>query len=366
MSIQPALSASSRPWVLPVATTAVALAILAADASTPPECVVSGLYVLVVLMAGRFCRGRSLLFVCAGCAGLTIAAQFLSDRLAHGLVYEVYIGAFNALVSIVAISLSGFLVLRGQAAQAALLRTQADLARISRATTMGELTASIAHEVNQPIAAVVTNAGACLRWLAGDQPDLEKARAAANRIVRDGTRAAEVIRRIRLVFTKGEAPRTRIDLNQLVRDTIGLMAAEAPRHDVTVRTNLRAGLPPVTGDPVQLQQVLLNLLVNGLEAMKTAAGPRELTVTSALTEEGEAMVRVADTGVGLPADVADRLFDPFFTTKPDGTGMGLSISRSIIDAHQGRLWAQENAPKGAAFVFVLPAHGEGPGDAGPA
>jgi C4-dicarboxylate-specific signal transduction histidine kinase len=340
--------------VLPAITAGAALGIFVTDALTPPDCVVSGLYVLVVLMASRFLRGRSLLLVCVGCCGLAIFAQVVSHGLSPSREQERWIGVFNALASIVAVALSGLIVLRGQAAEAALMRAQTDLARISRMTTMGELTASIAHEVNQPIAAVVTNAGACIRWLAAEPPDLDQARAAAGRIVRDGTRAASVVRHIRLLFTKEEAPRERIDLNQVARETIGLLAAEAHRFGVAIRVDLHPHTPWIVGDRVQLQQVLMNLMVNGLEAMKTTDGPRWLTVTAG-PQGGEALMTVADTGVGLPAGEAERLFDPFFTTKPEGTGMGLAISRSIVEAHQGRLSAQANAPGGAVFLLALPA-----------
>jgi signal transduction histidine kinase len=339
--------------VLPVAAVITALAIFVFDAVTPPDCVVSGLYVLVVMMAGRFCRGSRLLLVCAGCAGLTLLSELVSHLISPARAQEGYIGALDATVSIIAVGVSGYLVLRGQAAEATLMRAQTDLARISRITTMGELTASIAHEVNQPIAAVVTNAGACLRWLAADEPDLGKVRAAATRIMRDGARAADIIKRIRLVFGKGEATRASVDLNQLARETVGLLTAETARYGASVRMDLKVDLPSVTGDPVQLQQVMLNLLLNGLEAMKATTGPRELTVTSDLTGGGEAMFGIADTGIGLPPGEDERVFDPFFTTKPEGTGMGLSISRSIIEAHQGRLWARANAPKGSVFMFAL-------------
>jgi signal transduction histidine kinase len=235
-----------------------------------------------------------------------------------------------------------------------LRQAQADLARVSRVTTMGELTASLAHEVNQPIAAAVTNANTCLRWLAGDTPNLLEARAAATRIVRDGTRAAEIISRIRLLFKKGTPERELVDVNEAIREMIVLLRSEATRYKVPIRTELAADLPRVMGDRVQLQQVLMNLMINGIDAMKDVDGMRELAITSQRAENEELLVSVSDTGVGLPAQQAEQIFNAFFTTKSHGTGMGLSISRSIVESHGGRLWAVGNAPRGANFYFTLP------------
>jgi signal transduction histidine kinase len=239
-------------------------------------------------------------------------------------------------------------------AEERLSQSQADLARVSRVTTMGELTASLAHEVNQPIAAAVTNANACLRWLAGDIPDLEEARAAATRIVRDGTRAAEIISRIRLLFKKGTSQRELVDLNEVIRETIALLRSEATRTSISVRTELAANFPQLMGDRVQLQQVLMNLIMNSIDAMKDVDGTRELVIKSQRAEDEQVLVSVSDTGVGLPSQKADQIFDAFFTTKPHGTGMGLRISRSIAESHGGRLWAAGNSPRGASFCLSLP------------
>jgi C4-dicarboxylate-specific signal transduction histidine kinase len=237
----------------------------------------------------------------------------------------------------------------------ALRETQSDLARVTRVTTMGELTASLAHEVNQPIAAAVTNANTCLRWLAGNTPNVEEARAAATRIVKDGTRAAEIIGRVRLLFKKGTPQRELVDVTEVIREMIVLLRSEATRCNVLVRTELVEDLPMATGDRVQLQQVLMNLMLNGIEAMKDVDGKRELIIKSQRTENKQVMVSVSDTGVGLPQQQADQIFKAFFTTKSQGTGMGLSISRSIVDSHGGRLWAADHSPRGASFCFTLPA-----------
>ena len=231
---------------------------------------------------------------------------------------------------------------------------QAELARVSRVTTMGELTASLAHEVNQPIAAAVTNANTCLRWLTRDQPDLEEAREAASRIVKDANRAADIISRVRMLFKKSTPQREPVDVNEAIRAMTVLLRSEATRYNITVRMELAADLPLIMGDRVQLQQVLMNLIVNSIDAMKDVDGARELTVKSQRTEKEEVLVSVSDTGVGLPPQQVDQMFNAFFTTKPHGTGMGLRISRSIVESHGGHLWAADNFPRGASFHFALP------------
>jgi NO-binding membrane sensor protein with MHYT domain len=240
-------------------------------------------------------------------------------------------------------------------AEETLREARADLARVNRVTTMAELTASLAHEVNQPISAAVTNAHACLRWLTGDNPNLEEARAAAMGIVKDGTRAAEIISRIRLLFKKGTPQRELLDVNEVVRDMIVLLRSEVARCSISVRTELAADLPQVIGDRVQLQQVMMNLISNSIDAMKDVGGTRELAIESRRAENEQLMLSVSDTGVGLPPQQAGQIFDAFFTTKVHGTGMGLSISRSIVEAHNGRLCALDNPPRGASFHLFLPA-----------
>jgi C4-dicarboxylate-specific signal transduction histidine kinase len=239
-------------------------------------------------------------------------------------------------------------------AEEALRQARADLARISRITTMGELTASLAHEVNQPIAAAVTDANTCVRWLTRDQPDLEEARAAASRTIKDATRAAEIISRVRQLFKKGAAQRELVDMNEVIRGMIGLLRNEAARSSVAMRTELSEDLPQILGDRVQLQQVLMNLMINGIEAMKDFTGMRELSIKSGRAEDEQLMVSVSDSGVGLPHQQAEQIFNAFFTTKIHGTGMGLRISRTIVESHGGRLWASDNSPRGASFCFTLP------------
>jgi PAS domain S-box-containing protein len=239
-------------------------------------------------------------------------------------------------------------------AEEALRQAQEDLARVNRINMMGELTASLAHEVNQPIAAAVTNANTTLRWLTRDHPDLEEARASVLRIVKDGTRAAEIIKRMRLLFKKGPQQRELVDINDVVREMIVLLRGEATRYSITFRTELAPELPRFMADRVQLQQVLMNLMLNGIEAMKDVDGNRALTIKSQQAEDDHVLISVSDTGAGLPAQFADQIFNAFFTTKDQGTGMGLSISRSIVEAHGGRLWADNNSPRGASFYVNLP------------
>jgi C4-dicarboxylate-specific signal transduction histidine kinase len=239
-------------------------------------------------------------------------------------------------------------------AEEAWREAQAELARVSRATTMGELTASLAHEVNQPIAAALTNANTCLRWLTRDHPNVEEAREAASRIVKDATRAAGIISRVRLLFKKGTPQMESVDVNEAIREMIVLLRSEATRYNITVRMELAGDLPRVMGDRVQLQQVLMNLIVNSVDAMKEVDGVRELAVKSQRTENEEVLVSVTDTGVGLPPHQTEQIFNAFFTTKAHGTGMGLRISRSIIESHGGRLWAADNSTRGASFYFNLP------------
>jgi PAS domain S-box-containing protein len=240
----------------------------------------------------------------------------------------------------------------------ALREAQANLARVSRVTTMGEVTASLAHEIRQPIAAAVTNAGTCLRWLGRDPPDLVEAREAASRMIKDATRAADIISRVGLLFKKGSLERESVDLNPVIGEIVFLLRGEAMRHNISVRTDVVADLPRVIGDSVQLQQVLMNLVINAIEAMKGVNGARELLIQSQPADNEELLVAVSDTGVGLPPQQADQIFNAFFTTKPHGTGMGLRISRSIIEAHGGRLWAADRCPRGASFYFTLPTKGE--------
>jgi PAS domain S-box-containing protein len=240
-------------------------------------------------------------------------------------------------------------------AEQKLRQVEAELAHISRVTTLGELTASIAHEVNQPLAAVVTNAEAAMRWLAADPPNTGKAREVLGDIVKDGMRASDVIDRIRAIIKKAPTRMARVDVNEAVLDVITLTRSELMRQGVSLQTQLATGLPLIEGDRIQLQQVILNLILNAVEAMSSIdKGAREARISTEREAAGGVLVTVRDFGPGLDPESLNHLFEAFYTTKSDGLGMGLPICRSIIEAHGGRLWATANKPRGAVFQFTLP------------
>ncbi len=241
---------------------------------------------------------------------------------------------------------------RAEKARDRLRQLEAELARINRVSTVGELTAALAHEIKQPIGAAVTNAEACSRFLDRDRPQLLDAREAALEMAKDARRAAEIIDRVRLLYQKGPSQPDIVDLNELIRDIVVVLNNEATRHAVAVRIDLAEGLPSVIADRVQLQQVLMNLALNGIEAMRDLGG--ELSIKSQMGEDGHALISVSDTGVGLPIGTADQIFNAFFTTKPQGTGLGLAITRSIVESHGGRVWASANSGPGTTFHFSLP------------
>src|SRR5882762_6866862 len=234
---------------------------------------------------------------------------------------------------------------------------QMEVAHANRVATMGQLTASIAHEVNQPIAAAATNAEAALRWLGARPPDLQEVGQALGRIVKDAHRAGDVIGRIRELIKKAPSRKDRVDINEAIREVIELTRGEAAKNGASVQTALGEGLPLIEGDRVQLQQVVLNLIVNAVQAMGAVAeGPREMLITTAQAEPDGVLVAVKDSGPGVAPESLEQLFVPFYTTKPGGLGMGLSICRSIIEAHGGRLWVTANLPRGAIFNFTVPTH----------
>ena len=239
-------------------------------------------------------------------------------------------------------------------AEEAVRQAQAELAHVTRVMTMGELTASIAHEINQPLAAMVSNGNACLRWLARATPNLEEAREAVERIIRDGKRAGEVIARIRALVRKTGTEKERLDLNEAIQEVVDLAQSEVRKNRVALRMELAADLPRVVGDRVQLQQVLLNLVMNGVETLAAVADrPRELLMRSRQYESDQVLVTVQDSGMGIEREHLDKIFAPFYTTKVHGMGMGLSISRSIVENHGGRLWAVPHDGPGATLQFTL-------------
>ena len=250
-------------------------------------------------------------------------------------------------------------LIRAEQAEQDLRKAQAELAHVTRVTMLGELTASIAHEVNQPLAAVVANAEASLRWLNREQPDLAAARRSVEWVINDGCRASDVIRRVRALAKKSDMETVRLELNQVVNEAVALVERELVQHKVSLRTELAPALPEILGDRVQLQQVIINLLMNGIEAMQPVTDrPRGLLIRSGKDDTGHLLLSVTDSGIGISAENANRLFNAFFTTKSSGLGMGLSICRSIVEAHGGRMSASSNEGPGATFQLLLPLHRE--------
>jgi signal transduction histidine kinase len=389
MDRDPPARGVAASYVHPLTAGAFAIGIFLLDTLTPFEIAVPVLYVAVVLMAVNFYQARGVLLVCFGCMALTMLSYVLTPgEGSHG------IGLLNSSLSLAAIGVTTFLGLKNQSAVASLRRARdelggkvrelrrantmlqteiiereraeealqearAALAHTARVATLGELTASIAHEVNQPLVGVVTSGNASLRWLAAEQPNLEAARRAVERMVRDGHRAADVLDRIRALIKKAPTKKERVDVNEIICEVIALTRTELQRNGVSLQTELANELPPVSGDRIQLQQVILNLIVNAIEAMTgEGAERRELLVSSGEDGLNGVVVAVHDSGVGFGQESADRLFNAFYTTKGKGMGMGLAISRRIIESHGGRLWATPNVPRGATFRFRLPIDGE--------
>jgi PAS domain S-box-containing protein len=262
------------------------------------------------------------------------------------------LGSSGELVQFVGVSMDVTESKQAEQEHERLRQELANLAHLNRVSTVGELTASLAHEIKQPIGAAVTNADACVRLLNRDQLDVPEAREAALEMAKDARRAAEIIDRVRSLYQKGSSQRETIDVNEVIGQMVVMLQNEAHRHSVTIRTDLAEGLPTVMADRVQLQQVLLNLMLNGIEAIRDTSG--ELSIKSKLGDDSQLLISVTDTGVGLPTKNAGQIFDPFFTTKPQGTGLGLAITQSIVESHGGRIWASENSDRGATFHFTLP------------
>jgi predicted ATPase/signal transduction histidine kinase len=282
-----------------------------------------------------------------------IGVLYLENNLAPQAFTPNRIAVLQLLASQAAVSLENVIESRrADEERERLRRTQAELEQMSRVSTLGELTASLAHEIKQPIGAAVTNAEACMRLLHRDQPDIDEARAAALEMAKDAKRAADIIDRVRSLFQKGTSQRDVVDVNEVIEEMVVMLQNEAKEHSVALCTDLFEGLPSVMADRVQLQQVLMNLMLNGIEAMQDTVG--ELSIKSQLGDDGQLLISVADTGMGLPAGKIDRLFDAFFTTKSQGTGLGLAITRSIVESHGGRIWATSNSGRGATFKFTLP------------
>lgn len=329
----------------------IAAAIFVADTVTQLEIAVAVLYVAVILIAVRVFERRGVLIVALACVALTILSYFLSRE-----AFSPRSGFINCVISIAAILASTYLALRNQTAMNALHEAQTELAHANRVTAMGELTAAIVHEVNQPVAGVVANAEAAMRWLVAQPPDLEEARLALESIVEDGKRTSEIVNRIRALARKAAPRRELLDVNQVILDVIALTRTLTQRNDVVLLSQLSTDPAPVLGDRIQIQQVILNLILNAIEAMTAIDGPRELRIGTTIQTPDRVIVTVNDTGPGIAAGNLERLFDAFYTTKPEGMGMGLSICRTIVEAHGGRISAPRGDTVGATLQFSIPLH----------
>jgi C4-dicarboxylate-specific signal transduction histidine kinase len=343
------LQAKGMTSVLPLAACGLAAGIFIVDTVTSWDIAVPALYTAVVIMSVRFCERRGVILVALGCIALTLLSDLLT--LSQGLSGAELI---NTSISVLAIGMTTYLMIKIESEKAASYEAKSQLTHVARVTMLGELTASIAHEVNQPLAAAVINGNASLRWLQNDPPNLEEARNAVARIVKDANRASEIITQVRSLTKSSPPKKERLNLEETVRSAIMLAERELQQAQVVFKTDIPATLY-VFGDRVQLQQVILNLAMNAIEAMNGAArGPRELVATAVDTGGKQALISIADTGVGTSHELFDHLFDAFFTTKKNGMGMGLAICRSIIEAHGGSIRAMKNNPRGLVFQFTLP------------
>jgi signal transduction histidine kinase len=338
-----------RSAALPLATAILAIAIFIVDTITPYEISAATFYVVVVLLSLRFCRTQGVITISAICVVLTVVSYVLTP----GGNFET--GIVNTSISLLAIAATTYLAVKSESARVTAEQAQAHLAHVARVTTLGEIAASIAHEINQPLTAIVTNASACTRWMYAQPPNLERAAAAMDNIVDDANRASEIINRVRALATRTELKKTSLELNVVVHEVLALMQTRFRENRISVRTNLSNDLPMIFGDHIQLQQVVLNLLVNAIDAINAVRNDgREIHIISSKSDPCGATIAIEDSGVGIDPASVNHLFDAFHSTKSDGMGIGLSICRSIIEAHSGQIWAAPNKPRGAAFCFTLP------------
>ncbi|MFZ0195447.1 MAG: ATP-binding protein [Pseudolabrys sp.] len=337
-------------WVLPFSAIVLAAAIFIADTVTDLEIAFPAFYTVIVLIAVRFCKKRGVVLVGVGCIALTLLSDLVTIDVPPSQA-----GIINTCISLLAIAATTYLALKIEMEKEVTFEARSQLAHIARVTTLGEMTATIAHEVNQPLTAVLINGNACLHWLDAEPPDLNEARKNIANIVRDANRASGIVVQVR-DLTKGLPPENDwLRVNELILATTLLIDREIQRNRISMRTQLSDDEPLIQGDRVQLQQVLLNLLLNAIEALSSVStGSRHLVIATTKKDLKSVLVSVYDSGKGFPSNDLDRLFDPFYSTKSDGMGMGLTISRSIVESHGGRIWATPNSPCGAVFQFTLP------------
>lgn len=332
---------------------ALMISIFVIDTITDLEIAASVFYIIAILLAiGQFQRAN-IVGLAGACIALTLLSSFLTTEGSREA------GLINIAISVSAIVITTYLALKMVAAEAAVHEARAQLVRIARVTSLGELTASIAHEVNQPLAGLVTSGNACLRWLSQNPPNIDKARRSIERIIDDANRASQVIQRIRSLVRSETPKREVIDINETVAEAITLAKSEIERQGIILRTSLSATLPRVHADRIQFQQVIGNLLLNAIESMSgVPQARRSLEIASGMDGADMVVVSIADSGAGLSANAQNHLYEAFWTTKEGGTGIGLTISRSIIEGHGGRIWSGVNAPAGAIFYVSLPTCGD--------
>ena len=337
-------------WVLPFAAIVLATAIFIADTITELEIACPVFYTAVVLIAARFCKKRGVVFVGLACIALTLLSDLLTIEVAPSQA-----GIINTCISLAAIAATTYLALKIEMEKDATYEARSQLAHVARVTTLGGMTANIAHEVNQPLTAVLINGNACLHWLDAEPPDLNEARKNITNIVRDTNRASKIVVQVR-DLTKGQPPVSEsLRVNEIILATTVLIDREIRQNQISIQTQLSDDVPPINGDRVQLQQVLLNLVLNSIESLRlVAVGSRRLVIASAKSNSNSVLISVHDTGKGISPSDLGCLFDPFYTTKSDGMGIGLTISRSIVESHGGHIWATPNSPRGAVFHFTLP------------
>lgn len=335
--------------LLPIGTAALTLGIFILDTETDLEIAVAVFYVAVVLLSVRFLKRRGVILVSTTCMLLTILSYFLTET------GSAQAGSINCLISLSAIAVTTYLALKIEAAQTLALEAQAQLAHAARVMTLGELTTSIAHEVNQPLAAIVASGSASLHWLAGKPPNIGKATQAIDRMIDDANRASQVIGRVRDLAKRAPPKKETLSIRETISDALALTQREIEQRHISLHMRMDDPLPEVLGDRIQLQQVLLNLIVNAIDSLTAVdAEARDLFIIAELSGANEITVTVRDTGGGLGSRAPEHIFEPFHSTKSDGLGVGLTISRTIIEAHGGHIWATPNAPCGVAFSFTLP------------
>jgi len=337
-------------WVLPFSAIVLAAVIFIADTVTDLEIAFPAFYTVIVLIAVRFCKKRGVVLVGVGCIALTLLSDLVTIDVPPSQA-----GIINTCISLLAIAATTYLALKIEMEKEVTFEARSQLAHIARVTTLGEMTATIAHEVNQPLTAVLINGNAWLHWLDAEPPDLNEARKNIANIVRDANRASGIVVQVR-DLTKGFPPENDwLKVNELILATTLLIDREIQRNQISMLTQLSDDEPLIQGDRVQLQQVLLNLLLNAIEALSSVStGSRHLVIATTKKDLKSVLVSVYDSGKGFPSNDLDRLFDLFYSTKSDGMGMGLTISRSIVESHGGRIWATPNSPCGAVFQFTLP------------